>query len=309
MWRVAGLAVVLALTACSTPDGPPSPSASTPSPTAAGPSSPGIDLRAPGLAAQAIGQLVAAAGTDQAIRLRVDQSTASLTYVDDEQAVTLGWDNGRIATLDSDINYVGQTGFAVSSFNLDDIGQMFAQAAQLAGSDTDQELQINEYNAGRVLMTVTTSPESQTIFFRPDASLINWLDFTNTDDVAEALADVAGDGVQVIALGVGDMGFFADVRVNASIIERRTRPAKLPAYSAQRSASSDLLSFNPSDIDPAVIARLLADVPAALDKADARASLAIDTRDDLGAPVIRVSVGLTTRAFTLDGSDITDQLP
>ena len=231
-----------------------------------------------------------------------------MTYIEDDKALTLGWQDGVISTVDSDVTYVGQAVFSVDSFNLADVGKMFAQAAALTGSSAKQELQINEYNTGRVLMTVTTSPESQTIFFRQDATIINWLDFSNPADIAEALRDVA-TGSDVITVGLNDQGLYADARVDSSTIERIVRPAKLPAYSALRSASSDLTAFNPSVLNAATLASLLSDkAPTLTGNADAAATWVIDTRDNLGAPTTRLTVGLTTRVYNLAGTDITDEV-
>jgi len=286
---------MLLLAGCA-PAAPPEP---TPAP---------LDLLGPGAAINAVNQLTGLAHTKHAIKVTIDEFTATMTYVVGERAITLSWNNGQVAAADSDVHYVGQTGFDLSDFNLNNVGLMFAQAATLADSSTHQQLQINEYNAGRVMMTVTTSPESQTIFFRPDATLINWLVFATASGVREALQDVAGDGVEVVVLGLNDQGFYADVRDTQSVIERRTRPAKLPSYTALRTASSDYQAFSPRIINPAVVAHLLSTVPAAIGKADSRASLVIDRRDGLSQPLIRLSVGLTTRVFTLDGTDVTDEL-
>jgi len=294
------LVVLVALAGCAV-TGPDAPS-TAPS------SNPACNLATPGAATAAVGKLVNAAGTSQAIRVTIDLCAASLTYLQNDEAISLGWEDGQVATLDSDVVYVGQAGFDVYTFNFNNVGLMFTEAANLAGSSDNQELQINEYNDGRVLMTVTTSPESQTIFFQPDATLVPWLDFTTPAGLAAALTDVAGDGVQLLDLGLDDEGFYADVRVTQTIIERRTRPAKQPAYIAQRTAASTYQSFGAGIINTYVLSNLLNTVPASLDKPDARTSLIIDRRDSLPQPIIRISVGLTTRLFTLDGIDVTDQL-
>jgi len=285
------------------------PAVDTPSaPSMATPSVSTPPLSEPGAADGAVQALIAKAGTNLAIRLAITDTTASMTYVQDEKAVTLGWQDGVVAPEDSDITYVGQAIFAVDSFNLSNVGAMFAQAAALTGSSTKQELQINEYNTGRVLMTVTTTPESQTIFFRQDATVINWLQFNTTDGVAEALRDVA-TGTDVIAVGLNEQGLYADAMVDNSTIERVVRPAKLPAYSALRTGSSDLKAFDPSILDAATLASMLSEkAPAIAGNPDATATWVIDTRDNLGAPTIRLSVGLTTRVYDLAGNDITDQV-
>jgi len=265
-------------------------------------------LSDPGAAQTAVNALVAQAGTDLAIRVAITDTTASMTYVSNNQAVTLDWQDGTVSPEDSDITYVGQAIFDVSSFNLSNVGQMFSQAATLTGSSTKQELQINEYNTGRVLMTVTTSPESQTIFFRQDATIINWLQFNTTAGVAEALKDI-DTGTDVITVGLNDQGLYADSIADPSTIQRVVRPAKLPAYSALRSGSSDLTAFDPSTLDAATLASLLSTkAPAIAGNPDPTATWVIDTRDHLGAPTIRLTVGPTTRVYDLAGDDITDQL-
>ena len=296
--KLVTVALAVVLTACSTVTPP-----STPHVASA------TNLTTPGVAQNAISQLVSTAGTPAAIKVTIDETTASMTYIANDQAVTLGWDAGVVAPMDSDVTYVGQASFAVADFNLQDIGAMFGQAAALTGSNEHQQLQINEYNNGKVLMTVTTSPESQTIFFRADASLVNWLAFTTVSGVATGLADVDTDGTPVVAIGINDQGLYADALVGTSIIERHTRPTKLPTYSAQRSGTVNYPAFSPTALTPQVIAGLLSNSPTVFGKPSAHASLVIDSRDNIGTPVIRVTVGLTTRAYSLDGQDITDQLP
>jgi len=256
----------------------------------------------------AVNALVAKADTDLAIRVAITDTTASMTYVDNDNAVTLDWQDGTVSTEDSDITYVGQAIFEISSFNLTDVGAMFKKAADLTGSSNNQQLQINEYNTGRVLMTVTTSPESQTIFFRQDATVINWLKFDTTPDVAEALQDIS-TGTDVIAVGLNDQGLYADSVVDSSTIQRVVRPAKLPAYSALRSGSSDLTPFNPAILNASTLASLLSvTAPELAGNPNPSATWVIDMRDHLSAPTIRLTVGATTRVYDLSGTDITDQL-
>jgi len=288
-----------ALTACAPVDGLPTPTPSAPTP--------GLNLTLPGAARAAVDELAKMSKTPLAIKVTVTKTTATLTYVEDDAAVTLGWTDGVVTKIDSDVTYVGQTGFAVDEFNLADVGQMFGQAALLADSSQNQELQINEYNTGHVLMTVTTSPESQTIFFRPDATLISWLDFTTAAGVKEAISDVAAGRRQVIDLGLNDQGFYADATADATIIERQTRPARLPVYGALRNGTSTLTAFDPAAVDPAVVAKLLADAPAKAGKPETPATMIIDCRDSPGVPTIRVSVGLTAYAYTLDGTEVPKQ--
>ena len=50
----------------------------------------------------------------------------------------------------------------------------------------NQNLQIVEYNEGTVLMTVSTKPESRTVFFRRDGSVVNHIDFATPTGMTEA---------------------------------------------------------------------------------------------------------------------------
>ncbi|MCL1841636.1 MAG: hypothetical protein FWF75_07835 [Propionibacteriaceae bacterium] len=272
------------------------------------PSSPSINLAAPGAASAAVSQLVAQTHGNPVIRITVTTTDATLTYVQDDQAITLDWDGGQVTPVDSGITYVDQQPFDPSDFNLRDIGSLFAQASAVAGSSAQQELQINEYNQGKVLMTVTTSPESQTIFFRPDGTMINAISFTTVAGITEAMADTTGDGAQVIQIGIDATQFWADVRVSPTEIEHRVRPAKLPEYTVVRKATTKDETFAPSQVEPAVVAHLMATLPAQLASPTSSISMVMDMRSNLGFPTMRFTVGLTTVVYSPSGNDITQQL-
>jgi hypothetical protein len=250
--------------------------------------------------------LQAEAGAAPVLQVTVTALQATLTYLDmeSEQARTLIWEDGQWWQADSDVLYVEQAAFDLADFDLSDVGAMFASAAELDNSDINQQLQINEYNEGRVLMTVTTSPESVTVFFRPDATLINQLDFTVAIDVAEALHDTCAD-VVVLAIGINQQGFWADVRRDEETIERFIRPAGLPAYSSLRNQSSSLTTFAPTVVDPVVLAELLTRLPVIISgDPEARIELVIDARDGVHTPKLHFTVGLTTVVYTLDGRPV-----
>ena len=169
---------------------------------------PVIDLTQDGNARRAVDELAARAGDGPVIRVTVNAFEATLTYLEpkdtplplktpspaaatDFQAVSLGWVGGVIEELDSDVAYIQQTTFSPADYNLEAVARMFRDAAAVSGSSSQQELQINEYNQGRVLMTVTTNPETSTVFFRHDASLISRLDFSTDNSAASCGQDLA----------------------------------------------------------------------------------------------------------------------
>jgi cell division septation protein DedD len=190
------------------------------------------------------------------IRVTVSETRATLTCVDEatNKTLTYEWVNTEVREFDSDVVNIGQTPFNVDEFALDDVGALFAQAAEVSGSAVAQELQINEYNESRVLMTVTTSPESTTVFFHPDGRMIAHLDFATATDIAEGLRDLHTDARMALAIGVNSSGLWMDVRIDPSTIERRIRPANLPSYTTRRAQTSTLIPFSAEMIDPQAIA-------------------------------------------------------
>jgi len=288
------------LTACG-PGVTPSASTDPPGSTPAAP-----DLTVPGEAQRAVEALQVEARGNPVIRVTVRRSGATLTYVTDGQAVTLGWTGDAIAPIQSNVTYVDQQSFNPAAFFLDDLGALFRQAADVAGSAVAQELQINEYNPGRVLMTVTTTPESETVFFSPDGTMIPVLDLATAAGLSQAMADTTAGATRVIGLGLDSEGWWADVRVSATQVEHRVRPAKLPAYTVLRNERNTATPFAPGLADPAVIASLLAEMPQQLGRPATTITLTMDTRDALGYPVLRFSSGVAVLAFTPAGTDITN---
>ena len=174
---LAAAAGALGLAACSSTasTSPSSSPSSTPTPSS---SIPVRDFLEPGEAAAVIKELVAAAGTINAIKVEISAHEASLSIVSGMTAKTWAWRNGTILVVDSDTQFVGQEIFDPRDYDVSDISGMFEKAATLAKSDSGQQLQIVEYADRTVYMTVTTNPESLTVFFRKDGSLVSQVDLT-----------------------------------------------------------------------------------------------------------------------------------
>lgn len=288
-----------------------------------------IDLTQDGNARIAVDELAARAGDRPVIRVTVNAFEATLTYLEpkaaplpvktpsasaptDYEAMSLGWVGGTIEELDSDVAYIQQTTFNPAEFNLEALARMFQDAAAVSGSSSQQELQINEYNQGRVLMTVTTNPETSTVFFRHDASLISRLDFSTEQGLGEGLRDAVDGAEQVIAVGLlpDNGGLFVDVIAEEGVVDRRIRQSTLPMFSSGRKQSTtSAVTFDPGLISPAVIAQQTTSLPT-LQQAEPDASvlftIAVDPR--LGAPVITFNVAGTTVITDLAGNDLTEQL-
>lgn len=306
------LAVSLLLAGCSI--APVSTSATTswtPTPTPA-PTvtiAPADDLFSPGRAEAVVAQLIAAADGAPIVRLVLDRTRARLTYVDEgDRPRSVIWLAGVVSPSDDGTDLVVASSFDPSRFNLSDVAGLFATAARISGSTERQELQINEYDDGSVYMTITTTPESTTVFFDHTGEMIPRLNLLRDADVAIALDDVLANRLLVVAVGInrGEM-LWADVVASPGVLERRMRPALLPMYHAQRRENPSTEQFEVSDLDPEVLATLLRTGPGLLDKAPGSAvTLLVSWPSDSDEPVIKVEVDGDSLLTDLAGVPIVD---
>jgi hypothetical protein len=285
------------------------PSAS-PAPSRASSSSsvPLRDFTKPGEATAVINELVTAAGTINAIKVEISVHDASLSIVTGMTAKTWAWRNGKIEVVESDTQFVGQKIFDPRDFDVSDLAGMFARAAKLAKSDSGQQLQIVEYADRTVYMTVTTNPESLTVFFRQNGTLVSQVDLTTLAGLQEAYNDVVGDKKLVNALGIlpNQGGMYVDVEVLDTIV-RTVRQPRLPVRTATRRETTTLVPFDPALMKPAVIASSLANISGKSDNQTPAPgwSLVVDSRDKTPEPRMYFTVGGTQTVLTLDGVDVT----
>lgn len=289
------VAVLTALTAaCSTGTPAVSPS---PQPT--------IDLTAPGAALKATDELCAEAGDVDIVRVKITSKTARLTYVDDwQRPVSLKWDQGVITEVDEGTDTVVSSSFDPKDFNLSDVGQMFRQAGRIAGSYENQELQITEYSDAKILMTVSTNPESTTVFFRADASLIAPLNYLVPEGIRIGLDEAVGKAPLIVGAKISASEVWVDLKAGPDAIERRIRKNGVPAYHTQRAQQTDNEEFDPNVIDPEAIltqVRHMASPSASRDMQDWTVSL----KKPLDSAVqLRYEVGGKVLITDLDGNEI-----
>ncbi|RLP09544.1 hypothetical protein [Propionibacterium australiense] len=303
------LAGALVLTGCARRTGTDEPSGSpTPSRSAATASpdtspTPAYDLTRPGRARQIIDFLRRASGERPVLRIEITVESANLTYLsEDEEAETIGYANGSISHLDATIEYIDQAQFDPDDFAFDDVAALFETAARISGSDQEQDLQINEYDHGNVLMTVTTTPESSTVFFRDDGSVINKLNLTRATDIAEALADTVKDSPRIISARIDRDALTVRVRIDESTVEERTRRTSLPTIVSTLKNSDKNPSFDPAAINPEVVARLIAQTANQADNASA-SDVSVWIGVDAGGtePRMRFQVGSTEIVTDMNG--------
>lgn len=281
------------------------PPTSTPVPSS---SVPVRDFLQPGEATAVVKELIEAAGTINAIKVEISVHDASLSIVSGMTAKTWAWRNGKIEVVDSDTQYVGQKIFDPRDFDVSHIQAMFDTAATLAKSSSGQQLQIVEYADRTVYMTVTTNPESLTVFFRQDGSLVSQVDLTTLVGIQEAYRDVVGTKPYVNALGIlpNQGGMYVDVVVLDTIV-RTVRQPRLPVRTTTRREDTTLAPFDPALIKPATIASSLDRIcaKASLQSPPAGWSLEIDTKDNTPEPRMYFTVAGQQTVMTLDGVDVT----
>ncbi|MFT3970788.1 MAG: hypothetical protein QM695_11055 [Micropruina sp.] len=300
--RTRALAVAVAaigvLGGCTQPAPPPTPTAS---------STVRLDLTAPGQARAMIRRLIAKAGTQRLIQVEVTKGWAAITVVKDDQAETWAWRDNTIKQVDTDVAYVQQTVFSIDDFNINDVGALFRASAGISGSESSQELQIVDSSAGEVFMSVSTVPESRTVFFYPDGSLLPTLDFNTEGGIQRGLADVIGTRTTAIAVGVqSTLGTWVDSPGSVTTTIRRLRTSTVPVTINERSQKPDLPPFNVTRVKAAAIWRVLADARTKGNfDAGTRWQVAIDDRARTGVPRMYFTIGTTSTTTDLDGHAIT----
>lgn len=297
---LAALGGLVALSACQ-PSGP----GTAPTPTA---NATPTDYTAPGATRPALDALCAAAGSTTLVKAEVsatDASVAVLTGPKADKAETWAWRDGRPQLVDGDTQNVGQARFSLDDFNLSDVRGLLTLAGVVAGSARSQALQVVEYSGGKVLMTVTTQPESRAVFFRPDGTLIRPLDYAWPADLRDGLADAVAGLQRVTAIGLTPgVGLWAELAGSTAVL-RQIRAERTPTRSETRSDASPLArwDFAPADIDVDVLVELARRLGAGR-----AVTFTIDRRDHRDEPFIRLTADGRTTIWSLDGDDWTSIL-
>ncbi|WP_144008460.1 hypothetical protein [Parenemella sanctibonifatiensis] len=294
------LVAAVGASACA-PAGSPQPGATTPATTptpspVASATPQAVDLTRPGKARDVLEQLQAAAGSNRIVQVEVTRWTAKIQILRGNDVIAWQWDRGVIDTVVSDVEYVGQAVFTLDDFELDDLGSLFRQAKLVSQSGNEQQLQVVDYNRGTVMMTVATEPESTSVFFHPDGTIVPEVDTADPESVALTLDEVVGDTDNVQLIEIQTTGIQADLPAGPDTVIRRTRLGRIPLLEAQRTESLDQRAFDPDLIDPEVIADLVA--------THEGTPLTISQEAGDRRPRIRVS-GLTgTTVYTLNGEEL-----
>lgn len=308
------IAVGCLLAGCQAPPpATPSPSvstSSTPTPSATPTSTPfALDFTLPGAAEVMLNRLLADAGSRQTVMAEVTATTVTVAVLkpDEVKPVTWAYRDGEEKQVANDLEYVDQAVFDIGDFDVSDVGKLFAKAAELSGSTANQSLHIVDYSGGRVVMAVTTNPESRTVFFEPDGSLLPELDFHTLSGISQGLDVVTATRTTVQALGVDSAtGAWVDYPATQEGTVRRQRTAKVPVTTTTRDETLTLAPFQVNQVSAAAIWDV---VRAALQSGELKTgedwSVTVDDRAGRGVPRMHFTFGLVTRVTDLAGHEVT----
>jgi hypothetical protein len=287
--------LLMLLTACT-------PSTANPAPT---PSTSAPDFTEPGVAQSMIQQLLTSAGSTKALMVTVTADTAEVTTLNAEQPVTWAYRDGKVAKVASDLQYVDQATFDASKFNLADVGALFRAAAGQSGSSDNQTLTIVDNSGGEVVMSVSTEPESRTVFFTPDGALTEILDFDTLDGITSGIKDAIGGRALVYSVTViSDQGVSAEFAGTNATTIRRTRGSRVPTIATVRS-TANLRQFAAGRVSASTIWRVVEKVRGTDDATNqSKWSVTIDNRENLTLPRMHFTFGFTVVVTDLDGNII-----
>ncbi len=276
----------------------------TPTPTA---SPTALDFTVPDAAVVMVNRLLAEAGSDKVLTVDITKDAVEVTVLDEEeQPVAWAYRNGEIGEVATDQQYVDQATFDVSRFNFSDVGALFRAAAGQSGSAQNQTLTIVDYSGGNVTMSVSTVPESRTVFFTPSGGLLPVLNFDTEGGIAQGIADTVGARLSVYSITVdAGQGVWVDYPGAPDTIVRRTRTSKVPVTTNVTARSVDLPLFPAAKVSPAAIWKVVDAARSAGDLPDEGGwSVVIDDRRNLGTPRMYFSFGTRVVTTDLEGNEV-----
>lgn len=280
--------------------------------TASATPSPQVDLTLPGSAEKVVEQLVDAAGSERVIMVEVRAHDASVSVLGEgSQPETWAFREGQIQQVQSDLAYVDQAAFDPDDYNLADVGALFRAGAAVSGSDQQQELQIVDrqiidHSSTEILMAVSTMPETRTVFFYPNGSLMPTLDFHTEWGIARGLGDAIGNHSRAVQVGAGsEVGAYVDFAGPDSTTARRQRTAKFPVTISQRNEAPTMPAFDPHLVRSSIVWRVLTTHRQRSGAPDAQQwSVVVDDRAKTGVPRMQFTVGPRRFTTDLDGNVI-----
>lgn len=310
-WLSLGLGLALAFGGCTpgftVPSATPNPPLANSGPIVS-PTPSAVDFTRVGAARRMVDELIAAAGSDQLLMAEVTADTVQIGVLKDGQASTWAYRDGTVGKVIGDLTYVNQATFTIDRFNIDNVGALFDAAAAVAGSAQEQSLNIVDNAGGDVVMSVATVPESKTVFFNPNGSLLRLLDFDTVDGLQTGLSEALGIRTLVYSITISStQGVQVICPGGTGRLVHRSRGLRVPVSTVTIPGTSDVPEFSATKVDPYAIWRVvhaLRDGKKAATDADWK--VVIDDRDGGGTARMHVSVGSVNLTTTLGGTTISE---
>lgn len=256
-------------------------------------------------AEEVVAELHRVAGGLPVLKVDLTDTQATLTaLLPDAQVASYRWFDGEVTRVESDIQYLEQATFDPADFPLSSASRMF-DVADLRGVRGELVLQVVEYREGQVLMTITSRPESTTVFFRPDGTAVAELGYTSVADLTDGLEEVIGTSTEAYAVGFdATRGYWVDLPdAEPGVTVNRSRLGGLPMFETRRGETPPLETFDPQEIEPAILAMVIATTQ--LDPTEPCA-VTIDRSTGRSGAVVKVDCAGEATYADLEGRDMTD---
>jgi hypothetical protein len=266
-----------------------------------------IDFTKPAAARAMLAELAGYADSQTALMVEVTKHSVALSVLKDMQPRTYTYRDGKIEEVQTDMAYVDQATFDTSDFNLDNVGALFRAAGAISGSEQNQRLQVVDYSSGRVMMSVSTNPESKTVFFNQDGSLLKLLNFDTLGGIKEGIAEVCGTLNEAYEVGItsDQMAYVDFPGSDEGTVVRRQRTQRVPVTTITRSENTSAEPFSPKRIHPEVIWQVVDSHLGVKDTpADAQWQVRV-VRGTSQEPVMRFTIGSNEILTDLAGKMVT----
>ncbi|MBK7819698.1 MAG: hypothetical protein IPJ61_01130 [Tessaracoccus sp.] len=239
------------------------------------------------------------------LKVDVTRQQATLTaLLPDKSVRSYSWRGGQITRVDSDIQYLRQATFDPADYPIDSVGRMF-DVADLRGVRGELVLQVVEYRDGQVLMTVTSRPETTTVFFRKDGTAVTTLGYTSVADITAGLDEVVGGGTALYSIGFNPTrGYWADLTDDEpGVVLSRSRVGGVPVFETRRSETPGVATFSPDLLKPAALAQAITRYQTDPTQA---CTVVVDMSTGRWAPVARYDCAGAIHYTDMAGRDMTD---
>nr|WP_108870631.1 hypothetical protein [Tessaracoccus timonensis] len=240
-----------------------------------------------------------------ALKLDVTPESATLIALGaDDKPIAYQWANDALDAATTDFQYLQQNTFSPADFPLDKLGTMFQHAEQL-GVKGELVYQIQEYGRAAITQSISSRPETITVFFQSDATPVPAIGVTLPSDVTAGLAAVTADDQYITQFGFSkERGYWAFTTDGDEVVTR-IRKDHVPTFETRKEGTSEELRFKASLIDP--VSAVLA-VSNARRNAQEACELTVAQPSERLEPIMTIRCGTRTVHTDLAGNNIDEEL-